>query len=94
MRAASAKLYNPYKRFLYSPTTRNRIIPFPKHELQDILVNLNDLTARFLLFAPDNPLFGALVSEDFSLGYLKNNAFAPFLKKVCLRTETQADIDE
>ena len=77
-RAASAKLYNPYQRFLYSPTTRNRIIPFSKPELQDILVNLNDLTARFLLFIPDNLLFGALFSEGFSFGYPKNNAFVPF----------------
>ena len=94
MRAASAKLYNPYKHFLWCPTTHNYIITFSKCELQDILVNLNDLTDRFLLFASDNPLFGALFSESYSLGYPKNNEFVLFEKKVCLRSETQADIDE
>lgn len=37
---------------------------------------MNDLAGLFLLFAPDNPLFEALLSEKFSLGYPKNNDYA------------------
>ena len=73
MRDASAKLYNPYKHFLWCPTTRNCIITFSKPELQDVLVKLNDLTGHFLNLASDNLLVGALFLKDFSLGYPKNN---------------------
>ena len=80
VRAASAKLYNPYKHFLWCPTTRDCIIPFPKPKLQDVLVKLNDFAARFLIFTTDNLLLGVLFSEEFSLGYLKNNVFEFFWK--------------
>ena len=44
--------------------------------MQDVLAKLNDFAGRFLIFTPDNPLFEALFSEGFSLGYPKNNGCA------------------